>query len=82
MGIFPPPPPSPNLPLPPHPITRINAHSGPPTFYLLCVPAQKPKITESDVLAQTEIFFLDRLLLKVNIVIDAMTPKNYTFTVL
>jgi hypothetical protein len=30
----------------------------PSTFYLLCVPAQKPKITESDVLAQTEIFFL------------------------
>ncbi len=30
----------------------------PSTFYLLCVPAQKPKITESVVLAQTEIFFL------------------------
>ncbi len=63
----------------------------PSTVYLLCVPAQKPKITESDVLAQTEIFLLDRVLLKVNIVTTGkdreknirsqmpMTPKNYTF---
>jgi hypothetical protein len=49
----------------------------PSTFYLLCVPAQKPKITESDVLAQTEIFFLDRVLLKVNIVTTGEDRDQY-----